>query len=148
MLSQRPPSLCNTTATSHLSTLSHSDISAWTDGSVPGGLGQGGAGIHIKCTKCATATSLSFSVGLWATSYSAETFAILHALEWCVSHSKICNFESITFFSILYLFYQLSLPPTIFNPQISIYYTISSQFSITIQGSPSTMDTWPLFPPR
>ena len=47
-----PPSLRNTAATSHLSTLSHSDISAWTDGSVPGGLGQGGAGIHIKCTKC------------------------------------------------------------------------------------------------
>ena len=79
--------------------LSHSDISAWTDGSVPGGLGQGGAGIHIKCTKCVTATSLSFSTGLWATSYSAETFAILHALEWCISHSKTCNFDSITFFS-------------------------------------------------
>ena len=95
MLSQRPPSLRNTAATSHLSTLSHSDISAWTDGSVPGGLGQGGAGIHIKCTKCVTATSLSFSTGLWATSYSAET----HALEWCISHSKTCNFKSITFFS-------------------------------------------------
>ena len=99
MLSQRPPSLCNTAATSHLSTLSHSDISAWTDGSVPGGLGQGGAEIHIKCTKCVTATSLSFSTGLWATSYSAETFALLHALEWCISHSKTCNFKSITFFS-------------------------------------------------
>ena len=58
-----PPSLRNTAATSHLSTLSHSDISAWTDGSVPGGLGQGGAGIHIKCTKCVTATSL-ISTGL------------------------------------------------------------------------------------
>ena len=86
-------------STSHLSTLSHSDISAWTDGSVPGGLGQGGAGIHIKCTKCVTATSLSFSTGLWTTSYSAETFALLHALEWCISHSKTCNFDSITFFS-------------------------------------------------
>ena len=99
MLSQRPPSLRNTAATSHLFTLSHSDISAWTDNSVPGRLGQGGAGIHIKCTKCVTAISLSFSTGLWATSYSAETFAILHALEWCISHSKTCNFESITFFS-------------------------------------------------
>ena len=99
MLSQRPPSLRNNTATSHLSSLSHSDISAWTDGSVPGGLGQGGAGIHIKCTKCVTATSLSFSTGLWATSYSAETLAILHALEWCISHSKTYNFESITIFS-------------------------------------------------
>ena len=93
------PSLRNTTATSHISSLSHSDISFWTDGSVPGGLGQGGAGIHIKCTKRVTATSLSFSTGLWATSYSAETFAILHALEWCISHSTTCNFESITLFS-------------------------------------------------
>ena len=66
---------------------------------MPGGLGQGGAGIHIKCRKCVTATSLSFSTGLWATSYSAETFALLHALEWCISHSKTCNFDSITFFS-------------------------------------------------
>ena len=94
-----PASLRNIAATSHLSTLSHSDISAWTDSSVPGGLGQGGAGIHIKCTKCVTATSLSFSTGLRATSYSAETFALLHALEWCISHSKTCNFDSITFFS-------------------------------------------------
>ena len=84
---------------SHLFTLSHSDISAWTDGSVPGGLGQGGVGIHIKCTKCVIAISLSFSTGLWATSYSAETFALLHALEWCISHSTTYNFESITFFS-------------------------------------------------
>ena len=35
----KPPSLCNIAATTQLSTLSHSDISAWTDGSVPGGLG-------------------------------------------------------------------------------------------------------------
>ena len=47
--------------------------------------------------------------GLWATSYSAETFAILHALEWCISHSKTCNFESIIFFPILYLSYQPSV---------------------------------------
>ena len=66
------PSLRNTAATSHLSTLSHSGISAWTDGSVPGGLGQDGAGIHNRCTKCVTATSLSFSTGLWATSYKCR----------------------------------------------------------------------------
>ena len=75
-----PPSLCNATATSHLSFLPHSDITAWTDGLVPGALWQGCAGIHI--TKCITATSLSLSTGLWATSYIAETYAILHALEW------------------------------------------------------------------
>ena len=148
MLSQRPPSLRNTTATSHLSSLSHSDISAWTDGSVAGGLGQGGAGIHIKCTKCVTDTSLSLSIGLWATSYSAETFAILHALEWCISHSKTCNFESITLFSDSLSVISTLSAPTIFNPRIPIQYTIPSQFSNPIQGSPSAMDTWSLFPPR
>ena len=93
------PFLCNTTVTSHLSSLSQSNITAWNDGLVSGGLGQGGAGIHIKCTKCVTATSLSFSTGLWATSYSTETCAILHAFEWCISHSKTCTFKSITLFS-------------------------------------------------
>ena len=51
-------------------------------------------------------------------------------------------------FPILYLSYQPSLPPTIFNPQIPIQYTIPSQFSIPIQGSPSAIDTRSLFPPR
>ena len=51
-------------------------------------------------------------------------------------------------FPTLYLSYQVSLPPTIFNPQTSIQYTIPSQFSIPIQDSPSAMDTRSLFPPR
>ena len=90
------PSLRNTTATSHLSSLPHSDIIVWTDGLVPGGLRQGGAEIHIKYTKCVIATSLSFLTGLWATSY---IYAILHAVEWCIFYSKTCAFESITLFS-------------------------------------------------
>ena len=60
---------------------------------------EGGAGIHIKCTKCLTATSLSLSAGLWATSYSAKTDAILHALEWCIYYSMSCVFRSVTLFS-------------------------------------------------
>ena len=39
--------LCNAAAVSHLSTLLHSVITALTDGSVLGGLGKGGAGIHV-----------------------------------------------------------------------------------------------------
>ena len=31
--------------------------------------------------------------------YTSSVQSILHALEWCTSHSKTCNFESITFFS-------------------------------------------------
>ena len=142
MLSQRPPSLRNTAATSHLSTLSHSDISAWTDGSVPGGLGQGGAGIHIKCTKCVTATSLSFSTGLCATSYSAETFALLHALEWCISHSKTCNFDSITFFfDSLSVLSNLSTPlpyltpKSLFNTQ-SLLNSLSQSKIVHLQWIP------------
>ena len=40
MLSNNPRSLRNTAATTHLSTLSHSDISAWTDGLVLVGWGR------------------------------------------------------------------------------------------------------------
>ena len=88
-----PPFLRNAAATSHLryffpTPRRHS----WRPG-------KGGARIHIKCTKCLTATSLSFLAGLWATSYSAETYEILHGLEWCISHSTSCAFESITLFS-------------------------------------------------
>ena len=44
-----PPSICNTTTVFHLSTLPHSDITAWTDDLVPSRLGEGGTEIHIKC---------------------------------------------------------------------------------------------------
>ena len=53
-----------------------------------------------------------------AASYSAETFAILHALEWCISHSKTCNFESITlFFNYLSVLSTLSAPLTYLTPK-------------------------------
>ena len=104
---------------------------SWTYGLVLGGLGQGGAGIHIKCTKCITATSLSFSSGLWATSYSAETFAILHALRWCISHSKTCKFESITLFSdSLSVLSTLSVPlPYLIPKSLSETQSLLNSFS-------------------
>ena len=34
-------------------------------------------------TKCLLAASLSFSAGCLPSSYSAETYAILRAVEWC-----------------------------------------------------------------
>ena len=106
-----PPSLRNTAATSHLSTLSHSDISAWTDGLVPGGLGQGGGGIHIKCTKCVTATSLSFSTGLWARVIVLKpslSYMLLSGVSLTPRHVISTLSPS---FPTLYLSYQLSLPP-------------------------------------
>ena len=98
----KTPSLRNNTATSYLSSLFHSDITAWTDGSVPGGLGQDGAGIHIKCRLQSVSLlppSPSQLVSGLPCSYSTETFAIPQILEWCISHSKTCNFASITLFS-------------------------------------------------
>ena len=96
-----------------------------------------GAGIHIKYTKCVITTSLSFSAGPWATSYSAETFAILHALEWCISHSKTCNFKSITLFSdSLSVLSTLSAPLPYLIPNLySIFYSNprSTQYFIQIQ---------------
>ena len=96
---KHPPSIRNAAPVSDLSTLPHSDITAWTDGLVPGGLRVGGARIYIKCTKCLTAASLSFSAGCWATSYSAETYVILYAFKWFISYSSSCAFESVTLFS-------------------------------------------------
>ena len=84
--------------------------------------GQGGAGIHIKCTKCVTTTFLS-STSLWATSCTTKAFAILYALEWCISHSKTYNFESITLFSN-----SLSVLSTI---SISLPYLTPKSFSNT-----------------
>ena len=118
MLSQRPPSLRNTAATTHFSTLSHSV-------SLPGLTVRYLAGwgrVVQRYTSSVQSVSLlprfSFSTGLWATSYSAETFAILHALEWCISHSKTCNFESITFFSdSLSVLSTLSTPIPYLNPK-------------------------------
>ena len=74
-----PLHFCNTVTVSYLPSFPQSDIAAWTDGVVPGGLGKRGARIHIKSIKCLTAVSLSFLIGCWATSYNAKTHAILHA---------------------------------------------------------------------
>ena len=111
MLSQRPPSLCNTAATTHLSTLSHSDISAWTDGSVPGGLGQCGAGIYIKCTKWVTATSLPSRLvsGLPViVPKPSLSYMLLSGVSLTPRH-VILNLSPS--FPTLYLSYQLSMPP-------------------------------------
>ena len=101
MLSQRPPPFATPQLPPifppYLTAISLSGLTVW----YLAGWGRVVQGYisSIQSTECVTATSLSFSTGLWATSYSAETFAILHALEWCISHSKTCNYESITLFS-------------------------------------------------
>ena len=74
----------------------------------------------IQCTGCSLWVHLSCS-GIKKAILkfnSAETFAILHALEWCISHSKACNFDSITFFSdSLSVLSTLSTPLPYLTPQ-------------------------------
>ena len=60
---------------------------------VPGGLGEEKQGFILNIL------SLSFSAGRWATSYSTKTYAILHAVEWCISHSLSGALESVTLLS-------------------------------------------------
>ena len=94
-----PVSSRNAAATSHLSSLQVADVTVWTDGSVSGSFGPGGAGVFAECSRCNTTTSLSFSAGGCASSYTAESCAIAHALDWCVSHQSACSFKSILLLS-------------------------------------------------
>ena len=86
---------------------------------------------------------LSFSTGLWAISYSAGTFAILHALEWCISHSTTCNFESITLFSdSLSVLSTLSAPLPLLTPESlsntqSLLNSLSQSKVVHLQWIPS-----------
>ena len=85
------------TASSRLSFLPPSDIQVWTDGSVLSPFGPGGAGVYVTCSKCNTSNSLSFSSGLIASSFTAETFALKQGLAWCACHLMTCKFQSVLF---------------------------------------------------
>ena len=84
-------------ASNRLSSLPHSDIQEWTDGSVPSLFGPGGAGVYVTCSKCNTSNSLSFSTGPIASSFTAETFALKQGVDWCTSHLMTCKFQSVLF---------------------------------------------------
>ena len=53
--------------------------------------------MYVTCSKCHTSNSLSFSTGLIASSFTAETFALKQGLEWCTSHLMTCKFQSVLF---------------------------------------------------
>jgi len=74
-----------------------SDVVVWTNGFVPSPLGAGGAGIHAVCARYSSFSSLSNSAGPISSSFSAESFALVHGLEWCHYHLKSCHFQSALF---------------------------------------------------
>jgi len=73
------------------------DVDVRTDCSVLSPLGVGGAGINAVCERSSSFSSLSYSAGPVFSSFSAESSALVHDLEWCHSHLKSCNFQSALF---------------------------------------------------
>ena len=113
-----PPGVRYDAAISHISTLSPADVTAWTDGSVPNGLGRGGAGAHIHCNLCSSTVSLSYTTGASASSFTAETHAINRALDWCLSHQSLCSYKSLLLFSdSKSVLMTLADPPSYLIPQ-------------------------------
>jgi len=54
-------------------------------------------GVQVVCGRCSSSSSLSYSAGLVSSSFSAESLAPLHGLEWFHSHLKSCHFQSALF---------------------------------------------------
>jgi len=44
-----------------------------------------------------SSSSLTYSAGLVSSSFSAESLALVHGLEWCYSHLNSCHFQSALF---------------------------------------------------
>ena len=94
-----PPHACQGAALAHLDSLPPHDLILWTDGFVPFPFGKGGSGVLANCSLCGTEATLSFSAGPVCSSFSAEAFAILHALCWSRQHQQVCHFSSLLLLS-------------------------------------------------
>ena len=53
--------------------------------------------MYVTCSKCNTSNSLSFSTSPFASSFTAESFALKQGLDWCTSHFMTCKFQSVLF---------------------------------------------------
>ena len=90
-----PPLTRQGAALAHLDSISPHDLVLWTDGSVPFPIGKGGSGVVANCSLCGTEAALSFSACPVCSSFSAEAWAILHALCWSRQHQQVCHFSSL-----------------------------------------------------
>ncbi len=81
---------------------------------MPSTLSPGGSGVLAICTLCSCTARLSFSAGLYASSFTAEIHAIQCALLWALEHLSSCSFTSVILFSdSLSSLTVLSQPPPI-----------------------------------
>ena len=71
------------------------DLALWADGSVSFPFGKSSSGVLANCSLCGTEATLSISAGPAYSSFSAEAYAILHALCWSWQHQQVCHFSSL-----------------------------------------------------
>ena len=90
-----PPHSRQGAALAHLDSLLLHDLVLWTDGSVPSPFGKGGYDVLANCFLCGTEAAFSFSAGPVCSSFSAEAWAVLHALCWSRQHQRACHFSSL-----------------------------------------------------
>ena len=128
-------------ALAHLDSLPSHDLVLWTDGSVPFPFGKGGSGVLANCSLRGTEATLSFSADPVCSSFSAEAYAILHALCWSRQHQQACQLSSLLLLSnSRSVLATLSFPPSFLLPQIlwQIWLELSfhSSCSIRLQWVP------------
>jgi len=131
------------TAADFLRSLPTTDVVVWTDGSVPSPLGAGSAGIHAVFGRCSSSCSLSYSAGPVSSSFSTESSALVHSLEWCHSRLKSSYFQSALFLtdsqSVLTF---LSSAPAFLQPKSfwdiwNLSNSLSSRVALSFQWIPS-----------
>jgi len=85
------------TAGDFLGRLPASDVIVWTDGSVFSPLDVEDVRVNAACRRCLSSSSLFYLSGLISFSFSDESIALIHCLEWCHYHLKTCHFQSTLF---------------------------------------------------
>ena len=133
---------CQGAALAHLDSLPPHDLVLWTDGSVPFPLGKDRSGVLANCSLCGTEATHSFLAGPVCSSFSAEAYAILHALCWSQQHQQVCHFSSLLLSDFRSVLATLSFPPSFLLSQTlwQIWQERSSlsSCSIRVQWVPGT----------
>ena len=127
----------------HLSSLPSSDLSIWTDGSVPIPHGPGGAGVLALCSLCSTSFSSAYRAGDHSSSASTEMVALERGLTWAVSHLSSCSFtslilcsDSLSCLSTLSSHPSTLLSTTVFSLWSALSFLCSSGLQVRLQWVP------------
>ena len=81
-------------ALAHLDSLSPYDVMLWTDDSVSFPFVKNDSGMLANYSLYGTEPTFSFTASAVWSSFSAEAYAILHALCWSRQPQQVCYFSS------------------------------------------------------